>query len=251
MKKIYVYVMSSALLLGSMLSSCTYSGYEGYLGTMAGAEIGGIIGESIGWMNTSRHSGPGNAMLGGIIGTVAGAVIGNAIGNEAAEAKQRDRAERAERRAERRQEREQRDRYDRYDDRNNSYDFGGFQTEGGRADSRANLKSEGSLQIGNLHYEDEDGDGRVSRYETINVIYEVTNTGSLPAHVSLITGNNNPHFEYSPVSQATIEPGKTIRYKAKVFCKTRLKDGYTDIPVYVKSDELGSAQDNIRIRHRK
>ena len=60
MKKIYVYAMSTALLAGSMLSSCTYGSYESYLGTMAGGEIGGIIGESIGWMSTSRHSGPGN-----------------------------------------------------------------------------------------------------------------------------------------------------------------------------------------------
>ena len=63
MKKIFVYAISSALMAGTVLSSCTYSGYESYIGTMAGAEIGGIIGESIGWMNTSRHSGPGNAML--------------------------------------------------------------------------------------------------------------------------------------------------------------------------------------------
>ncbi len=256
MKKLFVYVMSSALLAGTTLSSCTYSGYEGYLGTMAGAEIGGIIGESIGWMNTSRHSGPGNAMLGGIIGTVAGAVIGNAIGNEAAEAKQRERIDRAERRDGRRREHDNRyERDRRYDNSNDNgnYDFGGFQTEGGRdsRDVRTNLKGEENLVISNLHYEDEDGDGRVSRYETINVIYEVTNNSSWPAQVSLITGNNDPHFEYSPVSQATIEPGKSIRYKAKVFCKARLKEAYSNIPVTVRSERLGTVQDNLRIRNSK
>ena len=87
MKKIFVYFMSTVLVTGMSLSSCTYNGYEGYLGTMAGAEIGGVIGESIGWMSTSRHHGPGNALLGGIIGTVAGAAIGNAIGNDAADAR--------------------------------------------------------------------------------------------------------------------------------------------------------------------
>ena len=52
------------------------------MGTMAGAEIGGVIGEALGWMSTSRHDGPGKAMLGSIVGTVAGAAIGNALTKE-------------------------------------------------------------------------------------------------------------------------------------------------------------------------
>ena len=239
MKKIYVYAISSALMAGTVLSSCTYSGYENYIGTMAGAEIGGIIGESIGWMNTSRHSGPGNAMLGGIIGTVAGAAIGNAIGNEAAESR---RAQEREYRRHRKQRQENR----RYQNNSSSdtYQYGSYQTEGGRDYT----KSSGNLIISNLKYEDENGDGLINKYETINVIYEVTNPTSRDVDVTLITGNNNHNFEFSPQSNATIGAGKTIRYKAKVFCKSLPRESYTDIPVSVTSSQAGSAQDYIRIK---
>ena len=238
MKKIYVYAISSALMAGTVLSGCTYSGYESYIGTMAGAEIGGIIGESIGWMNTSRHSGPGNAMLGGIIGTAAGAIIGNAIGNEAAESRRSQEREYRKRR--------QHQRENRQNNRNNSdtYEFGSYQTEGGRDYTKA----PGSLIISNLKYEDENGDGLINKYETINVIYEVTNPTSRDVEVKLITGNNNNNFEFSPESTATIGAGKTIRYKAKVFCKSLPRETYSEIPVYVTSSQAGNAQESIRIK---
>lgn len=236
MKKIFVYAISSALMAGTVLSSCTYSGYESYLGTMAGAEIGGIIGESIGWMNTSRHSGPGNAMLGGIIGTVAGAAIGNAIGNEAAESRKAEQRE-MRRRHKERQSRQQSD-----------YGYSGYQTEGGRSYT----KSAGSLVISNLKYEDENGDGLLSKYETVNVIYEVSNPTDRDVEVRLTTGNNSNHnLEFSPETVTTIGAGKTIRYKAKVFCKSVPRDSYTEIPVYATSSQAGSAQQSFRIKYDK
>ncbi len=243
MKKIFVYAISSALLIATTLSSCTYSGYESYLGTMAGAEIGGIIGESIGWMNTSRHSGPGNAMLGGIIGTVAGAAIGNAIGNEASESRKAKEREY-------RRNRKQRHENQRYQDNSSdSYSYGGasgYQIEGGRDYT----KEASSLVISNLKYEDENGDGLISKYETINIIYEVTNTTNRDVEARLITGNNSNHnFEFSPETTTTIAPGKTIRYKAKVFCKSVPKDTYSDIPVFVSSNQAGNAQQSIRIKN--
>ena len=71
--------MYIALIGCTTIASCDISSSRNYMGTMAGAEIGGVIGEAMGWMSTSRHDGPGKAMLGSIIGTVAGAAIGNAI----------------------------------------------------------------------------------------------------------------------------------------------------------------------------
>jgi hypothetical protein len=244
MKKIFVYAISSALLVGTTLSSCTYSGYESYLGTMAGAEIGGIIGESIGWMNTSRHSGPGNAMLGGIIGTVAGAAIGNAIGNEAAESrKAQERKYRRHRRQQHENQRYQNNSSDTY-----RFDGGGYQIEGGRDYT----KSASSLIISNLKYEDENGDGLINKYETINIIYEVTNPTSRDVEVRLITGNNSNHnFEFSPETTTTIAAGKTIRYKAKVFCKSVPREAYSEIPVYVSCNQVGSTQQSIRIKNNR
>lgn len=231
MKKIFVYFMSTVLVTGMSLSSCTYNGYEGYLGTMAGAEIGGVIGESIGWMSTSRHHGPGNALLGGIIGTVAGAAIGNAIGNDAADAR--------------------RERQRRYRQEQHTTTYRGTSTDkaGYEYDNFSSGAGTNALVITNLKYEDEDGDGVISKYETINVIYEVTNTSARNVEVSLVTGNNNSNFEFSPETTTTIEAGSTIRYKAKVFCKSVPKNVYTEIPVYVRSSTLGNASQTLRIRN--
>ena len=134
----------------------------------------------------------------------------------------------------------------RQNNRNNSdtYEFGSYQTEGGRDYTKA----PGGLIISNLKYEDENGDGLINKYETINVIYEVTNPTSRDVEVKLITGNNNNNFEFSPESTATIGAGKTIRYKAKVFCKSLPRETYSEIPVYVTSSQAGNAQESIRIK---
>lgn len=244
MKKLQIYALSAAIVCGSVLSGCTYSGYESYAGTMVGAQIGSVIGESIGWLSTSRHGGPGTAMLGSVIGTAVGAVIGNSIGNEAAESKRQERAERKQR-----QRAERANRVARQEETDN-YDFSGIQTEGGRDASVAAINNN-SLVISNLHYEDEDGDGKMSKYETVNVIYEVHNPNSYPVDANLITGDNNPNLEFSPVTNTRIEAGKSIRYKAKVFCKKVPDGNYTEIPLAVSGEGIETSSATIRIKNGK
>ncbi len=244
MKKI-AYILSSILMVSS-LTSCDSMDTRTYLGTMAGAEIGGTIGEAIGWMSTSRHDGPGKAMMGTVIGTVAGAVIGNQIAKPKTSKRSYNN-----------------DYYDRETESN-------YQTGGGydtpytpstsyhepapntrRHHHGATYNNYGSqLSIRNLTYQDEDGDAHFGRYETVNVIYEVRNNGTTPATVDLViddpTHPNN--FAFSPANVVTIQPGQTIRYKAKAFCKSRPKSRTCDLIAYANSTTHGNASAQMRIK---
>lgn len=247
MKKI-AYFLSSIILVGS-LTSCDGMDTRSYLGTMAGAEIGGTIGEAIGWLSTSRHDGPGKAMMGSVIGTVAGAVIGNQLSKPKSSKKSYSN--------------------DYYDNDYASENASNYQTGGGydapytssrststpvytkRNHTGATYNNTGSqLSIRNLTYQDEDGDAHFGRYETINVIYEVRNNGQTPAQVDLIiddpTHPNN--FAFSPANNVVIQPGQTIRYKAKAFCKSRPKSRTCDIIAYANSSTHGNASAQMRIK---
>ena len=257
MKKIAISSLAAIFLLSS-ITSCETMDSRSYLGTMAGAEIGGTIGEAIGWLSTSRHDGPGKAMLGSIIGTVAGAAIGNVLTSP--KSKKEAKAER----------------YNDYNDYNNyssgrSNDYGDYQTGGGydsydynNYSSRQSKKSRkyqdnsytsnnGMLTISKVSYQDEDGDGRISRYETVNVIYEVTNDGQSTATVTLSVDDpdNSRNFAFSPSNTIDMRPGETVRYKAKVFCKSKPSSGFTNVRVYARSQTAGAASSSVRIPYQK
>lgn len=245
MKKI-AYLLSSILLAGT-LTSCDNMDTRTYLGTMAGAEIGGTIGEAIGWMSTSRHSGPGKAMLGSVIGTVAGAVIGNQLSKP----KTSTREYNDEYAYERQGNYQTGGGYESdYTSRNYSSTYKAPRTSSRRGNGTAYNNTGSQLSIRNLTYQDEDGDGRFGRGETINVIYEVTNNGQTPAQVELViddpTHPNN--FAFSPANNVTIQPGQTIRYKAKAFCQSRPKTRTCDLIVYAKSITHGNATGTMRVK---
>lgn len=239
----------AGVALLSSVTGCNTSSTNGYLGTMAGAEIGGTIGEAIGWLSTSRHDGPGKAMVGSIIGTVAGAVIGNQIATQSE--KNHDTS--------RRQNQNSDDyAYGTATQSEKNYDYqtsGGYDTYSpAPADNHSysigHHPGSAGLTIGRVSFQDENGDGKFSRYETINVIYEVTNNTSSEASVSLSI--DNPHYAnaiaFSPVQTARIAPGKTIRYKAKAFMKNNVKARFVDINVYADSPTAGHASSVLKVK---
>ncbi len=85
MKKLNVYVLSTALLAGSFLTSCntvknannTQKG--AVVGATAGAVLGGVLGNNVGSKNNSALG----AVLGGVIGGTAGAIIGKNMDKQA------------------------------------------------------------------------------------------------------------------------------------------------------------------------
>ncbi len=230
MKKSVSYLLA-ATLLASSITSCTTANTSdsGYLGTMAGAEIGGTIGEAIGWMATSRHDGPGKAMLGSIIGTVAGAAIGHSVATKKESKPIGRKIEKA------------------------GSQQPDYQTSGGYgqpSSDRQNLNAVGdAVSIHNLTYQDEDGDGLFSRYETLNIIYEVSNNSNRRVEVELSIDAQQPTRDivFSPSNIAILEPHQTIRYKAKAFSKNRLHQNQIVIVAQAKGFEHGNATARLRI----
>jgi len=87
MKKLNVYVLSTALLAGSFLTSCNTvknannTQKAAVVGATAGAVLGGVLGNNVGSKNNSALG----AVLGGVIGGTAGAIIGKNMDKQAQE----------------------------------------------------------------------------------------------------------------------------------------------------------------------
>ncbi len=87
MKKLNVYVLTTAMLAGTFLTGCssvknannTQKG--AVVGATAGAVLGGVLGNNVGNKNNSALG----AVLGGVIGGTAGAVIGKNMDKQAQE----------------------------------------------------------------------------------------------------------------------------------------------------------------------
>ena len=218
MNKTLILTLATAVGLSS-LTGCSSSSPNSYLGMMAGAEIGGTLGEAIGFMSTNRHDGPGKALLGGVVGTVAGAAIGYSIANEA------DEQAAAKRRAQ------------------------AAATPTTTTGASTIWEDESPLVISSLTYEDEDGDGKFARYETINIIYEVSNNSNADMTVELAV--SCPDFPedivLSPSNVTDIEAGRTIRYKAKAFMKGKVSASAAYITASASPSEGSPVTASLRI----
>lgn len=243
MKRNWIYIVCITLISSTSITSCDISSSRNYMGTMAGAEIGGVIGEALGWMSTSRHDGPGKAMLGSIVGTVAGAAIGNAI------TKDNNQVVRSDRRNNTRNEAGY----------NPGYQIGGGANDVSGTDRRGNNSatvanksdSYSFLAISNVTYQDEDGDGKFSRNETINIIYEITNTSrnsvdDVVLKIEALDGDK--HFAVSPSNTVKIDSGERIRYKAKAFCKSKPSNSVAKFNLSASSRYAGSTSTILQIR---
>ena len=240
MRRTWIFVVGTTLLISTVFTGCDITSSRNYMGTMAGAEIGGVIGEALGWMSTDRHDGPGKAMLGSVVGTVAGAAVGNALTKDRATSKRKS---------------------SNTDD--DAY-IGGYQTGGGYdyTDSHSGKQHQGKagshavysdLSIGHVTYQDEDGNGRFSRNETVNIIYEVTNHAntSCRAELKIEAVNDAKSFALSPANVVHIGPHETIRYKAKAFCKGKVSKNATTFRLYALSSTHGNVSTELQIRMSK
>ena len=117
----------------------------------------------------------------------------------------------------------------------------------------AKLESEYQA-ISHVTFEDEDGDGRISRNETVNIMYEVTNKGHRTYSDVILkvdVEDDARKFALSPSTTTTIAPGQTVRYKAKAFCKSRTSSGNVTFRVSANSMNGGNASANLQIRMSK
>ena len=110
------------------------------------------------------------------------------------------------------------------------------------------------LTIGNVTYQDEDGDGRINRNETINIIYEVTNTSrnavdDVELKIEALDGDK--YFAVSPSNSVKIAAGECIRYKAKAFCKSKPSKSPAQFKLSASSRYAGSTSTILQIKINK
>lgn len=208
-------ITCSALAVTMLVSSCT-SSYQA-AGGMNGAIIGSHVGSAVGFLTGHGHFRGENAALGSLIGMGIGAVLGVGIASQIEE------NEKAEAR--------------RYEERNGGYQTQNteenipYQTGGGAyngtiSDTPISKSTTPSalVSLSDLTYMDVDGNGYISKDETIEVEGFITNTSEsvLRDIVIQLEVSDPKAFSVSPSLTTTLQPGQKIRYTGRVHClKTR------------------------------
>ncbi len=195
MTKITCLTLATVLLA----SSCT-SAYQASSG-LTGAMIGGRVGSSVGYLSGHGRFRGENAALGGLIGMGVGAMLGVGIANQI---EQNERSEARRYDGSQINTRTSRDDYDE-------------QIGGGAYGGKSSLTM---TSISDLCYMDADGDGYISKGETIEVESFVTNTSDMVLQdiVIYLSVSNQKDFRISPSLTTTLQPGQKIRYTGRVHC---------------------------------
>lgn len=191
-------MMSSVLLL----SSCTQTTY---MGTSIGAQIGNIVGTSI------EAFGDRHGVMGSLIGTVAGAAIGYGVSSAIENVTHKKTANQT----------EDND-WETSDDKDN--DGYGFDSEVIVGDP----VSKRDISISNKSFYDSDGDGMISKYEIISIVFDVTNNSKTDLRsVNLNVTADRSQSDYyliSPSKTVSLTAGQTLRYTAKVKAKANISE---------------------------
>lgn len=193
--------MTCLTLAAAMLASSCTSSYQAASGA-TGAMIGGRVGEAVGFLSGHGRFRGENAALGSLIGMGVGALLGVGIANQV---EQNEKAQ-----ARNRQ----------YDDRQQDGGYSGdqdYQIGGGSYNGSESVLSS---SISDLTYMDADGDGYISKGETIEVEGFITNTSDAPLQdiVIYLSVNDTKSFTLSPSLTTTLAPGQRIRYTGRVHC---------------------------------
>ena len=244
--------LAAALLASSCTSS--YQAAGGVTGAMIGSHIGGAVGALAGHGPFRGES----SALGSLIGMGIGAILGVGITSQIEE------QERAEaRRYEDYEQSRTTSGNDGYYDNNVSYQTSGndgyydnnvsYQTSGGYQNGNQPVQENHNYQIGSynggvtstvlsisdLTYMDADGDGYISKDETIEVEGYITNTSNsiLRDIVIYLDVNDQKAFSISPSLTTTLQPGQKIRYTGRVHClRTR---GVTSAGINLNTEYAG------------
>ena len=226
--------LATALLVSSCTSS--YQAAGGVTGAMIGSHVGGAVGALAGHGHFRGES----AALGSLIGMGIGAILGVGISSQIEE------QERAEARRYEDYERTRGNiQYDgAYEDNNVGYQTsGGYQ---GSVDSHNFQISKGVasttvLSISDLSYMDADGDGYISKDETIEIEGFITNTtNSLLQDIVIQLNVDDPRsFGVSPSLTTTLQPGQKIRYTGRVHA--RRTRGHSSLGINLTTEYAGKS----------
>lgn len=205
--------MGAALLASSCMTGAGAGAYAGSsLGSVIGSAIGGISG------------GPRGSDIGTLVGMASGAIVGAAVGNAA----DKHQAENLH---------EMINSSNSGDDRID-IDFGP-QNAPSAQDRRQGVPSMNSseiqridnerLEIRNVHFVDDSGDGTLKAGEMGKLTFEIYNHSQHPALgivPTVVEAEQNRYIYISPsILVESISPGQGIRYTASIKADRKIKDG--------------------------
>ena len=224
----------SLLVAGSLLvASCTTYGQAS--AGFAGAALGSHIGRDIGFLAGGHHHfGGGNAALGSLIGAGIGAALGVGIQSSIENSQQ------------------QRYQQQYQNNRTSTDDYqtsgGGYSTNRSNSSSSSSFGYEGSysnkstavsnsfVTVEQLNYMDGDGDGYMSKGETIEVeTYITNNTNSTLPNVSIRLNSSDDNIALSSPLITTLSPGQKIRYTGRIYCKKARSNNAAQVSVTVST----------------
>lgn len=204
MKSYIATIVAGFLSSVMLLTSCTSSGQAvaGLTGAAIGSNIGGAIGGASG-RGYYHYNGQG-AALGSLIGMGVGAALGVAIQKSV--------------------ENNERSYYEGYQD-NSSYSSS--------YNTPASVQSRLPLSISEITYFDGNGDGYMSKGETIEVETYIKNTGNRTLYNLYITldTQNSKYVTVSSPLTISLEPGQKVRYSGRIYCR-RIRHGH-DVPLTI------------------
>jgi len=222
------------LATAMLASSCTTS-YQA-AGGLTGAMIGSHVGETIGALSSHGHFRGESAALGSLIGMGIGAILGVGIASQIEE--------------------NERVRYEEYSndvshhtstEQNSGNESPGYQIGGSAYNG---MSTSAVLSISDLTYMDADGDGCISKGETIEVEGYITNSTKATLHNIVISMNvsDSKAFSTSPSLTTTLYPGQRIRYTGRVHCNRLRHNQSVGIGIGVEHAGKNSISNSLYVR---
>lgn len=224
--------LAGILATAILATSCTSTSqtYAGFAGASLGSNVGSLIGAATGsGHGHHRHYSGQGAALGSLIGMGVGAALGVAIQKSVEEGGRRNR-----------------------DDApaDNTYNYAPNQTSTpNHTPKHPTTRTETRpatalpLRISELTYFDGNGDGLLSKGETIEVETYIRNTGRTTLHdlhIALDT-RQNKHVSISSPLTITLEPGQTVKYSGRIYGK-RSRSGHAVPLTILIASAQGQAQ---------
>ena len=222
-----------------LVASCT--SYNQAAAGVTGAALGSRIGRDIGWLTSGHHFGGRNAALGSLIGAGVGAALGVGIQNSI----ENSRANRAGRTVERSQD---------------PYSSDDYQTGGGASDySRTPVNGNTSynrttasnkyVSVESLTYMDGDGDGYISKGETIEVDTYITNISDKKLRSVRISLNvsEEKYVTFSSPLIIDLNPGQKVKYTGRIYCQKTKSDYPVNVSVDVNAEGMTTSTGTLSV----
>jgi uncharacterized protein YcfJ len=207
MKKLFVILLGSSMLLSSCYTSRSMGGDPAAVS--AGASIGGMLGSIIG----DRAGGFHGSQFGALVGTIAGAAIGNAATTPSSSSSSDDGYYNVDSYAKR---------------RNYSQQYSAPTT---------------SVEVTNIRFIDDNRNHCIDAEEECKLVFEVVNNGSTPAYnvtPYIEETSGLKHLAISPATQIGYMPaGNRVRYTATLRADRRIKTSQANLRVYVTESNGG------------